>query len=408
VKRRQADKFEVIANGSQQRDARRFAGACRFVFNKALALQEQNYKDGGKFIRYEEMAKHLIAWKKDPQTGWLKQAPSQALQQALKNLETAYQRFFDKIADHPTFRRRGQHDSFRFPQGFTLDQANSRIFLPKLGWLRYRNSREVVGTPKNVTMRHSCGKWFISIQTERDVEPPVHEATTAVGIDLGVARFATLSDGQSIAPLNSLKQHQQHQQRLARYQRSMARKQKFSKNWVKAKAKVQKLHRTIANVRRDFLHKTSTAISKNHALVCIEDLKVANMSRSAKGSKEQPGRNVKAKSGLNRSILDQGWSEFRRQLEYKQAWLGGRVVAVPPQHTSQRCACCGHIDAANRLSQARFACVSCRYEANADFNAACNILAAGHAVLACGEPVQSGHSVKQEPAEATAQEFALV
>jgi putative transposase len=157
VKRRQAYKFEVMENGSQQRDARRFAGACRFVFNKALALQEQNYKDGGKFIRYEAMAKHLIAWKKDPQTDWLKQAPSQALQQALKNLETAYRRFFDKIADRPTVKRRGQHDSFRFPQGFKLDQANSRIFLPKLGWLRYRNSREVVGTPKNVTMSHSCG-----------------------------------------------------------------------------------------------------------------------------------------------------------------------------------------------------------------------------------------------------------
>ena len=111
-------------------------------------------------------------------------------------------------------------------------------------------------------------------------------------------------------------------------------------------------------------------VSKNHALVCIEDLKVANMSRSAKGSKEQPGRNVKAKSGLNRSILAQGWSAFRRQLEYKQGWLGGLAVAVPPQHTSQRCSCCGHVDAANRLSQKRLACVSCRYEVNADFNAA--------------------------------------
>jgi len=405
VKRRQAYKFEVMENGSQQRDARRFAGACRFVFNKALALQEQNYKDGGKFIRYEEMAKHLIAWKKDPQTCWLKEAPSQALQQALKNLDTAYQRFFDKIADRPTFRRRGQHDSFRFPQGFRLDQVNSRIFLPKLGWLRYRNSREVAGTPRNVTMSHSCGKWFISIQTEHEVEPPVHEAGAAVGIDLGVARFATLSDGQSIPPLNSFKKYQQ---RLARYQRSMARKQKFSKNWGKAKAKVQKLHSMIANVRRDFLHKTSTAISKNHALVCIEDLKVSKMSRSAKGSKEQPGRNVKAKSGLNRSILDQGWSEFRRQLEYKEGWLGGLVVAVPPQYTSQRCSCCGHVEAANRTSQEHFTCVACGLDANADFNAARNILAAGHAVIACGEPAQSGRSVKQEPTEATTQELALV
>ena len=188
----------------------------------------------------------------------------------------------------------------------------------------------------------------------------------------------------------------------------MARKQKFSKNWGKAKAKVQKLHSMIANVRRDFLHKTSTAISKNHALVCIEDLKVSKMSRSAKGSKEQPGRNVKAKSGLNRSILDQGWSEFRRQLEYKEGWLGGLVVAVPPQYTSQRCSCCGHVEAANRTSQEHFTCVACGFDANADFNAARNILAAGHAVIACGEPAQSGRSVKQEPTEATTQELALV
>ena len=254
-------------------------------------------------------------------------------------------------------------------------------------------------------MRQSCGKWFISIQTEREVDAPLHPATAAVGIDLGVARFATLSDGRSIASLNSFKRHQQ---RLARYQRSMTRKQKFSKNWSKAKARVQKLHSTIANVRRDFLHKASTAISKHHALVCIEDLKVAHMSRSAKGSKAQPGQNVKAKSGLNRSILDQGWSAFRRQLEYKQGWLGGTVVAVPPQYTSQRCSCCGHVDAANRPSQERFVCVSCGCEAHADVNAAKNILAAGHAVLACGEPVQSGRSVKQEPTEATRQERALV
>jgi putative transposase len=394
-----------MENGRQQRDARRFAGACRFVFNKALALQQQSYKDGGKFIRYQEMARRLIEWKKDPQTGWLKNAPSQALQQALMNLDTAYQRFFDKIAGYPTFRKRGQHDSFRFPQGFKLDQANSRIFLPKLGWLRYRHSRSVQGTPKNVTMSYAAGKWFISIQTEREVEAPRHPASTAVGIDLGIARFATLSDGQSIAPLNSFRKHQQ---RLARYQRSMSRKQQFSKNWSKAKAKVRKLHSTIANVRRDFLHKTSTAISKNHALVCIEDLKVASMSKSAKGSKEQPGTKVKAKSGLNRSILDQGWSEFRRQLEYKPGWLGGRVVVVRPQYTSQRCSRCNHVDAGNRTSQGRFECISCGYEAHADYNAACNILAAGHAVSACGEPAQSGRSVKQEPTEATKQEPAPI
>jgi putative transposase len=344
--------------------------------------------------------KCLTIWKKDPHTSWLSHAPSQSLQQALKNLETAYHRFFHKVGDHPTFKNRGLHDSFRFPQGFKLDQPNSRIFLPKLGWLRYRKSRKVLGTPKNVTTSHACGKWFISIQTEREVEPPLHQAVTAVGIDLGVVRFATLPDGQSIAPLNSFKKYQR---RVVLYQRSLARKQKFTKNWIKAKSKLQRLQRRIAHVRRDFLHQTPTAISKNHALVCIEDLKVASMSRTAKGSKQKPGTSVKAKSVLNRSILDQGWSEFRRQLEYKQAWLGGLVVAVPPQYTSQRCSCCGSVTAANWKDQEHFACVSCGYEGNADVNAARNILAAGHAVLACGELAQSGHSAKQEPTEATRQ-----
>jgi putative transposase len=245
----------------------------------------------------------------------------------------------------------------------------------------------------------SCGKWFIAIQTEREVVPPVHEATSAIGVDLGIARFATLSDGTAIAPVNSFRKHQR---RLARAQRAVARKKKFSRNWVKANRRVQRIHATIAHVRRDFLHKSSTALSKNHALICIEDLKVRNMSKSAKGSKEQPGTNVKAKSGLNRAILDQGWSEFRRQLEYKQAWRGGLVVAVPPHHTSQRCACCGHVDAANRKSQARFECVACSYRNNADVNAASNILAAGHAVLARGASSPEVGASSREPAEAHA------
>lgn len=179
----------------------------------------------------------------------------------------------------------------------------------------------------------------------------------------------------------------------------MSRKVKFSKNWVKAKRKITKLHSTIANIRRDYLHKTSTAISKNHAVIVIEDLQVRNMSKSAAGTIENKGRNVKAKSGLNKSILDQGWFEFRRQLEYKQAWQGGQLIAVPPQYTSQRCACCGHTAKANRTTQSRFECMVCGHAENADVNAARNILAAGLAVLACGEAVQLDHSAKQEPTE---------
>ncbi|HGJ3234020.1 TPA: RNA-guided endonuclease InsQ/TnpB family protein, partial [Salmonella enterica subsp. enterica serovar Grumpensis] len=142
-----------------------------------------------------------------------------------------------------------------------------------------------------------------------------------------------------------------------------------------------------------------TTISKKHAMIVIEDLKVSNMSRSAAGTVSQPGRNVRAKSGLNRSILDQGWYEMRRQLEYKQLWRGGQVFAVPPAYTSQRCACCGYAAKENRLSQSKLRCQACGYIANADVNGARNILAAGHAVLACGGRGQSDRPLKQEPTE---------
>ena len=292
---------------------------------------------------------------------------------------------------------KGRSDRFRYPQGVKLDQANSRIFLPKLGWLRYRNSREVLGTVKNVTASLSGGKWFISIQTERHVAEPVHPASSIVGIDMGIIRFATLSDGTFVAPLNGFKRHQD---RLRKAQQSMSRKQKFSHNGKKARARVQRIHSRIANARRDFLHKASTQISQNHAIVCLEDLPVRNMSKSAAGRSDSPGRNVKAKSGLNKSILDQGWFEFRRQLEYKQAWRGGQVLVVPAHNTSRTCPACGHVAADNRQTQARFACVDCGYENHADLVGAITIVERGHRLLACGEWAQSGRSVKQEPTEA--------
>ena len=377
---------------------RRFAGSCRFVYNKALAIQKERYERGEKKLGYAGLCGALTEWKNHPCSQWLTESPSQALQQSLKDLERAYQNFFAKRAKPPRFKKKGQHDSFRFPQGFRLDQANKRIFLPKLGWLRVRFSRAVVGTVKNVTVSHVADRWFVSIQTEREIEQPVPPSTRIVGIDMGVARFATLSDGTFYAPLNALKKHQV---RLARYQRAMSHKQKFSRNWKKVKARVQKIHARIGNARRDFLHKTSTAVSQNHAIVCIEGLQVRNMSKSAAGTTEQPGKNVRAKSGLNKSILDQGWFEFRRQLDYKLAWHGGWLVAVPPQNTSRTCPCCGHVSADNRRTQAQFLCVACGFEENADVVGAINVLERGHRLLACGEQVQSGRSGKQEPTEAT-------
>ncbi len=407
MKRLQAYKYELQPNGEQQRLMRRFAGSCRFVFNKGLAIQKANHEAGGKFIGYVAMAKHLTAWRNSSETGWLSDAPVHPLQHALKDLERAYKNFFAKRADFPRFKKKGMGDSFRYPDAkqFKIDAGNSRVFLPKLGWLRYRNSRNMLGTAKNITVSSTGGKWFVSIQTEREEAEPVHPSVSIVGVDVGIARFATLSDGTVFEPINSFKKQQA---RLARYQRAMSRKTKFSNNWKKAKAKVTKLHQKIGNIRRDYLHKTSTTISQNHAMVCIEDLQVRNMSKSAAGSAEAPGRNVKAKSRLNKSILDQGWFEFRRQLEYKQAWRGGQVVAVNPRNTSRTCPCCGHVSADNRQTQARFACVECGFEENADLVGAINILAVGHAVLACGGMVQSGRPAKQEPAEATTQELALV
>ena len=169
--------------------------------------------------------------------------------------------------------------------------------------------------------------------------------------------------------------------KLAKLQRQLKNKIKFSKNWQKLQAKIAKLHHKMANCRKDFLHKISHTISKNHAMICVEDLQVSNMSKSAKGTVEQPGTNVKQKSGLNRAILDQGWYEFRRQLEYKSAWRGGFLVAIPPQNTSRTCPCCGYTDKENRPTQAKFECVECGYRNNADVVGAINILERGRTTV---------------------------
>lgn len=302
---------------------RRFAGACRFVFNRALARQNENHEAGNKYIPYGKMASWLVEWKNATETQWLKDSPSQPLQQSLKDLERAYKNFFQNRAAFPRFKKRGQNDVFRYPQGVKLDQENSRIFLPKLGWMRYRNSRQVTGVVKNVTVSQSCGKWYISIQTESEVSTPVHPSASMVGLDAGVAKLATLSDGTVFEPVNSF---QKNQKTLARLQRQLSRKVKFSNNWQKQKRKIQRLHSCIANIRRDYLHKVTTTVSKNHAMIVIEDLKVSNMSKSAAGTVSQPGRNVRAKSGLNRSILDRAGMKCAASLSTSSSGVAVRCL----------------------------------------------------------------------------------
>ena len=388
---RKGYKYRLKTNFEQEQMLRLFAGHCRFVWNKALDLQMNRLNHRIPILSYQELAGLLKLWKHSEEWGFLKEAHSQIEQQVLKDLDRALWDGLKKNKGMPQFKKRGMHDSFRFPQGFKI-QGN-RIYLPKIGWMRFIKSRDIVGTPKSVTVSRYCGHWYVSILAEQEVEQPIHPSSEAVGIDMGIARFATLSDTSFIEPLNSFKKLEG---KLAHAQRKLSKKKKFSQNWHKQKARVSKIQCRIAYARQDFLHKASTAISKSHAVIVLEDLKVSNMSRSASGTIDEPGRNVRAKSGLNKAILDQGWAEFRRQLEYKEAWLGGMVIAVPPRNTSRTCPVCGHISADNRKTQASFKCINCGFEANADHVAACNILAAGLAVIACGDGALAP-SVKQEP-----------
>ena len=373
---RKAFKFEIMPNGEQTCKIKQFCGCSRFVFNRALAWHSEQYEqDKSIKFSYTKLAKLLPQWKKE--LLWLKVCHSQVLQQSLKDLESAFKNFFQKRADFPKFKKKGVKESFRFPQGCKLEQENDRLFLPKIGWVRYRNSREVVGEVKNVTVSQKCGRFFVSIQTEFEYEIPTHKGGE-IGIDMGVARFATLSNGEYFEPINAFKTYKG---KLAKLQKRLKNKVKFSQNWQKLKAKIAKLHHKIANCRKDFLHQTSSKISKNHAMIYIEDLQVSNMSRSAKGTVEEHGKNVKQKSGLNRSILDQSWFEFRRQLDYKTIWNGGFLVAVPPQNTSRCCPNCGHTAKENRQTQADFECVECGYTENADVVGALNVLARGRVIV---------------------------
>lgn len=377
MKLHKAFKFELMPTGEQIRRFKQFCGCSRFVFNRALAWQNERYEADKSFkFSYYKLTSLLPEWKQE--LPWLKDCNAQVLQMSLKDLECAFRNFFAKRADFPKFKHKGEKDSFRFPQGCKLEQHNNRIYLPKIGWARYRNSRDVVGKIKNVTVSQKCGKWYVSIQTEFEAEIPAPNGEE-IGIDMGIVCFATLSNGEYFEPLNAFKTYKGN---LAKLQRQLKHKVKGSHNWLKLKAKITKLYHKIANTRKDYLHKISNKISKNHAIVYVEDLKVANMTKSAKGKVEQPGKNVKQKSGLNRAILDQAWYEFRRQLSYKLAWNGGFLVAVPPQNTSRTCPCCGYTAKENRQTQADFVCVDCSYTENADVVGAINILNRGQAILA--------------------------
>ena len=396
---RKAYKFRLKTNLTINRKLAQFAGCSRLVWNKALAFQKERLSAKEPCLSYAGLTKELTQWKKQEDLVFLKQVHSQPLQQSLKNLSQALKEAFDKknSKQFPRFKKKGNQDSFRYPQGFKIDNSNGKVFLPKIGWIRYQKSQDVIGDAKNITVSKKGQHWFVSIQVEIEKTIPKHPSTSIIGGDLGVVRFLTLSNQKYYEPINIFKKLKN---KLAQLQKRLAKKQKGSQKWRRLKSKLTKLHIQIANTRNDYLHKISSELSKNHAVVVLEDLKIANMSKSTKGTVENPGRNVQQKSGLNRSILDQGWGEFIRQLEYKLTWNGGQLIKVNPRNTSRTCPQCHQISAENRKTQAMFQCQNscCNYTENADYVGSLNIREAGLALLALGEnPL--GFSLKGEPTE---------
>lgn len=407
-----AFQYRLRCKPAQHRLLQRWAGGLRWVWNQALAEQRARHTRGEKYVGYVQMCQWLTAWRNAAETAWLADGPAHPQQQVLKRLDEAYKRFFAKSGGAPAFKRRGDEPGMRFPDAkqFELDQLNETIRLPKLGWTRLRLSRPVTGEIRNLSLRQIGGHWHVAIQT-RSTDALQTGLAPSLGIDLGLSAFAATSQGEIVPPLQAMARQQC---RLRRYQRSVSRKKKGSVNRGKALARLGQLHRRIARQRNDWLHQLSTELADRHPVIAIEDLRVSAMSASAKRTVNRPGRNVKAKAGLNRSIQDAAWAEFRRLLEYKVASRGGQVIAVDPAYTSQRCSCCGHVDRDNRKTQSAFICLACGHAEHADVNAAKNILAAGHAVwsertAACGEAVRHGRrasagraaSAKQEPSEET-------
>ena len=357
-------------------------GCNRFVWNYFLAKNLYYLENGMRIMSYVEMNWFLTNFlKKSEEYKFLKDAHSQTLQQTLKNLERAFKDWFDKSQPKkkkPRFKSRGKckDNGVKFPQGVKVD--GNRVYIPKIGWIRFFKSYDIKGTIKNLHLLKESDGWYISIQVEYEELILPRKDSSSVGADWGVKNFVTMSDGTVFKPNDSL---EKYERKLRIAQRAVSRKQKGSKNKGKSQKKVAKIHKKIANCRNDHIHKSTTTICKNHTLIVIEDLNVANMSKSAKGDIDNPGKNVKAKSGLNKSILNQAPYEFRRQLEYKSTWYGSKVQAVDPKYSSQTCSSCGYKSKENRKTQEKFVCVECGFSKNADINAAINLLNRGRAAL---------------------------
>lgn len=279
---RRAYKFRLSPSRDQSSLLAQGAGCVRLVWNKALAIQREKLATKSKVRSYNELAGLLTEWKKSDALSFLKDAHSQPLQQTLKDLDRALADGFAKTKGMPEFKKKDRSvEAMRFPQGFRME--GRRLFIPKIGWVKMYAGRPVVGLMKNLTVRKEAGLWYASVQVEEDIGDSTHpNMTCMVGIDMGVKRFATLSNGAVLEPISI---YRKYEAKLADAGRRLARTEKRSKNRDKAKRKLRDLHEKVRRIRHDFLHKASHWVAKNHGIIVLEDLQVANMSKSAKGRK---------------------------------------------------------------------------------------------------------------------------
>ena len=374
----------VVLPASRTKATKMFqiAGACRYVWNH---FRERNLADYQAFkngqagrpqTSYFSLGVEFTKLRHE--TDWLKELPANPIKHTLKYFADALGEAMKGKKGFPKPRSRNRHaPSFTLPskENFAIkkmDRKYSLLRIPLVGWvtLTRRGGVPYDGEPKQVVLRHDGHRLRAFVSYEVEVEG--RDDGEVLGVDMNVRQIAT-SDGH----FYFMPDLEKKEKRRKRYQRMMARQIKGSNRRKDTKRKLAKVSRKIANIRKDWIHHTTREIAEKCGTVVVEDLKVENMTASAKGTVENPGKNVKQKARLNRGMLDTAWGEIRRNLEYKC----GRLIEVNPAYTSQTCSCCGHADKENRKSQARFLCVCCGFASNADTNAALNIRRLGMAQL---------------------------
>ncbi len=360
------------------------AGACRYVWNhfreKNLA-EYQAFKNGkGQRPSTSYFSLGVEFTKLRYKTEWMLELPANPIKHTLKYFADALKEAMAGKKGFPKPKSRNRHaPSFTLPskENFrikNIDKKYSLLLIHRVGWVKMTRSGGNIwedGLPKQVVLRHDGHRWRAFVSYEVEVEEKMDDGEV-LGVDMNVRQIAT-SDGD-FYHLPDLKKKEAKRKR---YQRRMARQVKGSNRRKDTKKKLRKVSTKIANVRKNWVHQTTKEISGKCGTVAVENLKVKNMTASAKGTVENPGRNVRQKAGLNRAILDTAFGEARRNLEYKC----GRLIEVNPAYTSQTCSRCGHAEKENRKTQERFQCVSCGFVSNADTNAAINIRRLGMAQL---------------------------